>query len=108
MRHVAGNHAYVTDLIQSFLPEVRVPVAEAAYFAWLDLSGLNTPKAVYEPLIERQAKLVVTYGEPMGPGGENHIRINLGTSRSILEAGMRRLLSVLVPLTGRSFDESAC
>lgn len=108
MHHIAGNHAYVTDLIRSFLPEVTVPVAEAAYFAWLDLSRLNTPRTVYEPLIERQAKLVVTYGEPMGPGGENHIRINLGTSRTILEAGMRRLLSVLVPLTGRSFDESAC
>ena len=107
MHHIAGNHAYVTDLIRSFLPEVTLPVAEAAYFAWLDLSRLNVPKAVYGPLIEKQARLIVTDGEPMGPGGENHIRINLGTSRSNLQAGMRRLLSVLVPLTGRSFDEKA-
>lgn len=107
MQHVAGNHAYVVDLIRSFLPEVTVPAAEAAYFAWLDLSRLNTPKSVYETLIEKQAKLIVTYGEFMGPGGENHIRINLGTSRSVLEVGMRRLLSVLVPLTGRTFDEGA-
>ncbi|KAB2684186.1 MalY/PatB family protein [Brucella tritici] len=107
MQHIASNHAYVTDLIQSLLPEVTIPSAEAAYFAWLDLTKLNTPKAVYESLIEKQAKLIVTYGEFMGPGGENHIRINLGTSRTVLEAGMRRLLSVLIPLTGRSFDESA-
>ncbi|MFD1327175.1 MalY/PatB family protein [Mycoplana ramosa] len=105
MQHISSNHAYVADLIHAFLPEVTVPAAEAAYFAWLDLSKLKTPKSVYEELIEKQAKLIVTYGELMGPGGENHIRINLGTSRSVLEAGMRRLLSVLVPLTGRVFDD---
>lgn len=104
MEHIASNHAYVTGLIRSFLPEVTLSSAEAAYFAWLDLSKLNTSKQDYAALIEKQAKLIVTYGEFMGPGGENHIRINLGTARSVLEAGMRRLLSVLVPLTGRAFD----
>ncbi len=105
MQHIADNHAYVSDFIRSFLPEVTLSKAEAAYFAWLDLSALNTPKAVYEELIEKKAKLIVTYGEFMGAGGENHIRINLGTSRSVLEAGLRRLLSVLIPLTGRKLPE---
>lgn len=106
MQYVSGNHAYVTNLIQTLLPEVIVTAAEATYFAWLDLTGLRVPRTTYQPLIEKEARLIVTYGEPMGCGGEGHIRLNLATTRANLQRGIRRLLSVLVPLTGRRFNDA--
>ncbi|MBE7182781.1 MAG: putative C-S lyase [Methylobacterium mesophilicum] len=106
MRYIARNHAYVANLIRTLLPEVSVTLAEATYFAWLDLRGLNVPQAKCRDLLEKDARLVVTYGEPMGTGGEGHIRLNLATPRTILQQGMRRLLAALVPLTGRRFDQA--
>ncbi len=103
MRYVAGNFEYVRSQFTLHLPEVVLTVPQATYFSWLDLTALGAARQTYQSLIEEEARLVVTYGEPMGPGGEQHIRLNLATPRTNVVAGIHRLLSVLVPLTGRSY-----
>lgn len=105
MAYIAHNFDYVRDQFHRHLPEVEISTPEATYFAWLNLAPLGAPKDRYQQLIERGAHLVVTYGEPMGRGGEQHIRLNLATPRSNLAVGLDRLLSVLVPLTGRAYSQ---
>ncbi|MGR9193199.1 MalY/PatB family protein [Rhizobium leguminosarum] len=105
MQYVAQNFEYVLEQFGKHLPEVTLTVPEATYFSWLDLAPLGAAKERYQALIEREARLVVTYGEPMGPGGEEHIRLNLATPLSNLAAGVDRLISVLVPLTNRTYSK---
>lgn len=103
MRYVAGNFEYVRSQFALHLPEVVSTIPEATYFSWLDLTALGASRETYRSLIENEARLIVTYGEPMGAGGEQHIRLNLATPRTNVVAGINRLLSVLAPLTGRSY-----
>ena len=107
MRYVAGNFDYLRTQLAAHLPEVELTTPEATYFSWINLSPLGHAREEYQTLIEKTARLVVTYGEPMGPGGENHIRLNLATPRSNVVAGVDRLLSALVPLTGRAYARGA-
>lgn len=102
---LATNHALARDLLQGSGVEHRVP--EATYLAWLDLSGtaladpdaradggaVTDASAVSSAL--QRAGLGVNAGEPFGLGGENHVRLNLGTSQAVLREGIGRLRAAL-------------
>ena len=91
MDYVEGNFSFVENFLRHHFPEVAVTRPEATYFAWLDCSRLAPTSEDLRQLIEDQARIAVTYGEALGPGGEGHIRLNLATSRSTLAAGLDRL-----------------
>jgi cystathionine beta-lyase len=71
------------------LPRARVLPMEAGYLAWLDLRayGVADPAAV----CRRAGGLVVNDGWTFGPGGEGHVRVNLGTSLDRVREIARRL-----------------
>ncbi|QCR20370.1 MalY/PatB family protein [Agrococcus sp. SGAir0287] len=102
---IAANHALARDLLQGSGVEHRVP--DATYLAWLDLS--RTPLADPDARADggvvtdasrpstalRAAGLGVNAGEPFGAGGENHVRMNLGTSQAIVREGVARLRAAI-------------
>src|SRR5215218_6821661 len=71
------------------LPRAGVLPLEAGYLAWLDLRdyGGDDPAAV----CRREGRLVVNDGRSFGPGGEGHVRVNLGTSLDRTHEIVRRL-----------------
>ncbi|MFC7431936.1 MULTISPECIES: MalY/PatB family protein [unclassified Agrococcus] len=102
---LATNHALVRDLLAGSGVEHRIP--EATYLAWLDLSatrladpdaradgGAVTDASAVSAALHR-AGLGVNAGEPFGVGGENHVRLNLGTSHAVLREGVARLRTAL-------------
>ncbi len=42
-------------------------------------------------MIEEKGKIIVAPGDKYGLGGEEHIRINIGCTRSVLEEILNRL-----------------
>lgn len=103
MRYVRENFEYVFKQFAHHLPEVVLAVPQATYFSWIDLTALGATKETYRSLIAEEARVVVTYGDPMGPGGEQHIRLNLATPRANVIVAVDRLLAALMPLVGRSY-----
>lgn len=91
MRYIAGNFDLLKSYIHQHMPGVKVVQPEATYVAWLDFSASGLTEDGLRGLFDREARIVVTFGEPMGPGGELHARFNLGAPRSIVEKGLRRL-----------------
>ena len=91
MEYIEGNFVLLRDQLQDNLPEINVFEPEATYFAWLDMRGLGLTDGLIKQIIET-ARITVTHGEPLGPGGEGHIRINMATSRSTLQAGLSRFV----------------
>lgn len=102
---LASNHALVRDLLVGSRVEHRIP--EATYLAWLDLSttpiadpdaradgGAVTDTSAPSVALQR-AGLGVNAGEPFGAGGENHVRVNVGTSQAVLREGVARLRSAV-------------
>lgn len=88
MRHRLG------ELLADRLPEVGYVPPEATYLAWLDLRryGLgDDPAAV---LLER-ARVRLSPGPDFGPWGRGFARLNLATSRQVLEEIVDRLATAL-------------
>lgn len=69
---------------------------EATYLAWVDATGLiraaNFPDdQTLAGFLEKTYQVKVTPGSTFRNGGENHLRINLATPRSLLKEGLDRM-----------------
>jgi cysteine-S-conjugate beta-lyase len=71
----------------------RVLPMEASYLAWVDVRGygLEDPAEV----CRRLGRVVVNDGRTFGPGGEGHVRVNIGTSLDRIREIVRRLALAL-------------
>jgi cystathionine beta-lyase len=95
-------------------PMIKVHRAEGTYLTWLDVSGIaekinskklaadynrtkpaNMPTLNPEQMVERYfvktAKVHLNQGASYGKGGENHMRMNIGTSRKLVELALNNL-----------------
>ena len=92
MKYIEGNFALLRNRLNAALPAITVFDSDATYFAWLDMRGLGLSNDQIVQIIE-EARISVTPGKPLGPGGEGHIRINMATARTTLEAGLSRFVA---------------
>lgn len=95
MEYVACNYRFAEEFFKTKLPEIVVHPTESTYFMWLDLSSYRMSHAEMVDLFEKKHGLVLNYGADYGPGGEGHIRLNIGTSRWILAKGLARMAAAL-------------
>jgi cystathionine beta-lyase len=113
--YVSDTHDLVVDYINSKIaPMIKVHRAEGTYLTWLDVSGVaekinskklaedynrtkpaNMPSLNPEQMVERYfvktAKVHLNQGASYGKGGENHMRMNIGTSRKLVEIALNNL-----------------
>jgi cystathionine beta-lyase len=113
--YVDANHDLVVNFInEKIAPMIKVHRAEGTYLTWLDVSGIaekinskkladdynrtkaaNAPKLTPEQMVERYfvktAKVHLNQGASYGKGGENHMRMNIGTSRKLVELALNNL-----------------
>lgn len=73
------------------IPGLKSMPLEATYLAWVDFSDTGMSQAEYAARIEKTAKIAVNHGAPFGSGGENFMRFNLATPRTVVEEAMERL-----------------
>ena len=68
---------------------------QGCFLCWLDLSPAGlTDQEIQTKIIVGQ-EVVCVPGPWFGPGGEGHLRLNIGCPRSILEEALRRIALVL-------------
>jgi cysteine-S-conjugate beta-lyase len=113
--YVDANHDLVVNYINDKIaPMIKVHRAEGTYLTWLDVSGVaekinskkladdynrtkpaNAAKLTPEQMVERYfvktAKVHLNQGASYGKGGENHMRMNIGTSRKLVELALNNL-----------------
>lgn len=94
------NRAYFTGLLAQHLPDAVVHPAPATYLAWVDCRAVRD--AGGEPLGDDPARVFLkrgqvafTSGVPFGAGGEGHVRVNVATSRAILDEAVARMRAAL-------------
>ena len=88
-------------LLKRLLPELSMSPLEGGYIAWLDVSGTGTDGNGFAEAMEKQQAVLVDRGSEYGPGGENHIRINLATPRANIREFAARVHALL---TGRKIQ----
>ena len=90
--HLSSNISYVkTFLIEHHLPIEAVPT-EATFLMWLDCKKMGLSHEELVKFFVNDAKLGLNDGKSFGKAGEGFMRLNIGTSRKVLEEAMERLL----------------
>jgi cystathionine beta-lyase len=113
--YVDATHDFVVSFVNDKMaPMVKVHRAQGTYLTWLDVSGVaekinskkladdynrtkpaNMPALTPEQMVERffvkTAKVHLNQGASYGKGGENHMRMNIGTSRKLVELALNNM-----------------
>ncbi len=97
MDYLAGNQRLFNEGVAA-IPGVRPMELEATYLSWVDFSGTGMAPAEFTRRVEKQAQIAVNYGHSFGTGGENFLRINIATPRSVVAEAVARLQSAFADL----------
>ncbi|MDR2413884.1 MAG: PatB family C-S lyase [Odoribacteraceae bacterium] len=89
--YVEGNVDFVDRYLRERIPAIRVIKPQASFLVWLDCRGLALGRAALIDLFVKKARLALNDGEMFGPGGEGFTRMNVGTSRRVLERALGQL-----------------
>jgi len=90
--YLTDNRDFLVDYVARNMPGVRITVPDATYLAWLDFTQLNLEKSPFEFFMEK-AGVALSDGAIFGEKG--HVRLNFGTSRSILKQALDRMNQAL-------------
>lgn len=93
-REIEERVAQLQDLLAEHLPGVRYHRPSASYLAWLDCRELGLGDDPAATFLER-GRVLLSSGPAFGPGGAGFARLNVGTSRELMEEAVRRMASAL-------------
>jgi len=116
--YVDGNHDYVESFVRANIPMIKVVKPQGTYLSWLDVTAVAdkinakalaveaskslgasarplTPEQMVERHFVKTAKVHMNQGASYGYGGQNHMRMNIATSRKTLELALNNLASAL-------------
>lgn len=95
LRYIEGNIVFIEDFCSKNIPQIKPLRPQASFLVWLDCRELNLTHDQLNDLFVNKAGLALNDGEMFSPGGEGFMRLNVGTSRAILEESMEHLLSAI-------------
>jgi len=91
--YLHDNYLFLLDEFRRNLPQCKVTRLEATYLPWIDVTSLGVSSSDLEEKLLTEAGVWVNCGEIYGK--EGFIRINIATSRHLLEEGLKRIFSIL-------------
>ncbi|MBB5932489.1 MalY/PatB family protein [Streptomyces echinatus] len=88
LRRVLERNA---ELVRAELPDgIGYTVPEGSFLAWLDCRSLDLPTDPATFFLEK-ARVLLNDGRSFGPGGEGFVRLNFGTSATLLREILGRM-----------------
>jgi len=96
-RHLTANRNFVLEFAEKNLPGMRLTQPDATYLMWLDCTELKLNPSPYKFFL-KEARVAFSDGGKFGKGNEQCVRLNFGTSRKILETGLKRISAALSAL----------
>ena len=93
--YMQKNVDCVEEFIHKNMPGVCMIRPEGTFLCWLDLSALKLGDEEIFKRITLEAAVICVPGPWFGPGGEEHLRLNVGCPRSMLETALERIQKAL-------------
>jgi cystathionine beta-lyase len=84
------NRALLADLLAAQLPGVRYVPPRAGYLAWLDCRALGLGDDPADAFLTR-GRVALSPGPTFGEQGKGFARLNIGTTRALIEEAVRRM-----------------
>ena len=95
LSYVEGNIEFIEDFCAQHIPQIKPIRPQASFLIWLDCRGLGLSHEELIDLFVNKAALALNDGDMFSPGGNGFMRLNVGTSRTILEKAMNQLFGIL-------------
>lgn len=92
---IARNFEATKNFLAEHMPVARMCQPQATYFAWIDCRFMGLSDADLVSFFEDEADIIVSSGQVLGPGGEGHVRLNLGCTQDVLVEGLQRIRRAL-------------
>ena len=93
--YIQGNVDYIVEFLEKNIPQIKPMIPQASFLIWLDCAGLEMNSHQLQEFIVKEARLGLNKGTTFGPGGEQHLRLNIGCSREVLKQAMEQLKSAI-------------
>ena len=87
--YIYGNYCYLRYFLRDRLPALRLTDMEGTYLAWVSIAELGISAEAFCTDLAKKAHVLFNPSEMYG--AENYVRINLATSRDILQEALNRL-----------------
>ena len=94
LAYLEGNRAWVDDFVAGELPGVESAAPEAGYLAWLDCRAAALSPSAQRFFLDR-GRVALSPGEAFGRPGRGFVRLNFGTTRSLLTEILDRMRRAL-------------
>ena len=91
LAYVKENVDFVCHSLKTRIPGITAVRPQASFLVWLDCRGLGLDHAGLIDLFVGRAHLALNDGEAFGPGGEGHMRMNVGAPRALVAEALDRL-----------------
>jgi cysteine-S-conjugate beta-lyase len=94
--YLDGNRRHLASRLRDEAPAVRFAVPEATYLMWLDVSACGLGDAPADVLLAA-SRVSLSNGPIFGTAGAGHVRLNFGTSLTVLDRMLDRMIPHLEP-----------
>ena len=91
LTYIDGNIEFTVDYLGKMLPEIIPSVTEATYMIWLDCRKLGMKGSELMNFFVNRAGIGMNEGSSFGPGGEGFMRMNVATTRAVLNRALENI-----------------
>lgn len=90
------NRALLAELLAAHAPEIAYVPPEAGYLAWLDFRALGGAGDDPARALRDRGRIALSSGPTFGTQGNGFARLNIGTTRALLEEAVARVARTFV------------
>lgn len=91
LEYIGGNMQFVIDFLTEKLPVVKANRSEATYLMWLDFRDMGMTHEELRDFLVNEAGVGLNDGETFGVEGRGFMRLNLATSKAMIEQALNMI-----------------
>ena len=91
LAYIQGNIDYVDAFTREHTPKIKVIRPQASFLVWLDCCEMGLSQEALVDFFVDKAHLALNDGTAFGQEGTGFMRLNVATSRTVLEQAMKQL-----------------
>jgi cystathionine beta-lyase len=97
------NITFTLDYINSEIPSIKTFRPDGTFLLWLDCEAISKEDGALRRWFIEEAKVGLDCGTVFGPGGEHHMRMNVGCQRETLHRALEQIKKALSDKTDVDF-----
>ncbi len=101
LAYMQANRDLASNFVREYMPHLPITHPEGTYLSWMDARAVSLPPNgaymdMFEPFFLEKAKVAMNRGASFGSDGAGFVRINLGTTRAVLQEALERMRSAVM------------